>query len=78
MDPLYATIEEFAAEGFHAYRVPLSTMSCDSVEVDQLASTHLPGPDHRAAFSTTPLCGVRWSTALGEAVAIRRCTGQAR
>jgi hypothetical protein len=56
--------------GVHPYRVPLSSMSHDAAKADQLAASHLTGPDHRAAFSTAPLCGVWRSVALGQAVAI--------
>ena len=71
MEPLHATIEEFAAEGLHSHRVLLPSMSHDEVEADQLASSHLVGPHHRAAIIAAPLCGVRRSIALSQAVADR-------
>jgi hypothetical protein len=41
----------------------------DEAKTDQLAPTHLAEPHHRAAFKTAPLSGVRWPSALGQAVA---------
>jgi hypothetical protein len=68
MNPLDATIEEFAADGY-ARRVLLPSMPCDPAEADQLAPSHLDGPDHRTTLSTATLRGVRWSVALSQAVA---------
>ena len=48
----------------------LPSMSRDKTKADQLAPSHLALSHHRAAFSTPALCGVRWSFALGQAVAI--------
>ena len=53
MDPLHATIEEFAAGG---YTHVDCSMPHDEVEADQLASPHLAGPDHRAAIGASALC----------------------
>jgi hypothetical protein len=64
MDPLHATIEEFAAGGLYACPVLLPPMPHDEVEADQLAPSHLDGTHHRAAFSTVALCRVRRSVAL--------------
>ena len=50
----------------------LPSMSHDEVEADQLAPSHLDGTYHRAAISTAPLCEVRWSASIGQAVASRR------
>ena len=69
MDSLHGTIEEFAAEGFFPYRVPLPSMPHDEAKTDQLAPSHLDGPHHRAALSPAALCGVRRSIALRQAVA---------
>jgi hypothetical protein len=38
-------------------------------KANQVAPTHLAEPHHRAAFKTAPLSGVRWTSALGQAVA---------
>ena len=77
MDPLHATIEEFAAEGFT--HVECYCPRCRLIRLRPIS--WLPrisiGTGHRAAFSTTALCGVRWSAALGEAVAIGRRVRQA-
>jgi hypothetical protein len=40
-------------------------MPRDEVAADQLASAHLNGTHHRAAFSATALCRMRRSAALG-------------
>ena len=42
-------------------RVLLPSIPHDEVEADQLASSHLVGPYHRATVGTAPLCGVRRS-----------------
>ena len=55
MDPLRATIEEFAADGYR-HVVLLPSTPHDEVEADQLVSPHLAGPDHRAAIGATALC----------------------
>ena len=55
MDPLRATIEEFAADGY-GHVVLLPSTPHDEVEADQLVSPHLAGPDHRAAIGATALC----------------------
>ena len=55
----------------------LPAMPRDQAEADQLAPSHLDGPHHRAAISTAPLCEVRRSIALGQAVATGRRAGQA-
>jgi hypothetical protein len=47
-------------------------MSRDKAEADQLAPAHFIGTDHRAAFGAPTVCGVRWTAALGQAVAIGR------
>ena len=52
-------------------------MPRDQAAANQLASPHLAWPHHRAALSAAPLCGVRWSAALGQAVAIGRRASQA-
>ena len=44
-------------------------MPHDEVEADKLASPHLDGPYHRSTVGAAPLCGVRRSVALGQAVA---------
>ena len=76
MDPLHATIEEFAADDYHARRVLLPSMPHDATEADQLAPSHLDGTYHRTAFSTAALCGVRRSASLGQAVAIEDVLGK--
>ena len=43
MDPLHATIEEFAADGYTHIEVTSPPMSHDKVETDQLAPAHLDG-----------------------------------
>jgi hypothetical protein len=71
MDPLHATVEECAAEGF---TLLLPSMSLDEA-TDELAPAHLFGPYRRAAFITASLCRVRRSIALGQAVAAGRRVG---
>ena len=41
----------------------------DQAKADQLAPSHFDGTNHRAAFSTAPLRGMRWARLLGQAVA---------
>jgi hypothetical protein len=76
MDPLHATIEEFAAEGFTHIEC-----HCPRCRVFRLrrsvASSTFDGTEYRAAFSTNPVCGVRWTAAFGRAVATKRRAGQA-
>ena len=43
MDPLHATIEEFAAEGLHAHRVLLPALPRDPLATNELAAAHLDG-----------------------------------
>ena len=69
MDPLHATIEEFAAEGFTHFECHLPALPRDEVEADELAPSHLDGADPRATIRAAPLCRLRWSIALGQAVA---------
>jgi hypothetical protein len=57
--------------------VPLPSLSRDKDEANQVASPNLDGPNHSAAFSAAALCGMRWAAALGQAMAIRGCAGQA-
>ena len=52
-------------------------MPHDEVEADQLASPHLDGTYHRAAFSTAALCEVRRASSIGKAVANGGHAGQA-
>ena len=55
-------------------RLLLPAMSHDEVETDQLAPSHLDGPDHRAVIRAVALCGVRQSVALGQTVQIAGCS----
>ena len=65
MDPLHATIEEFAAEGYTHVECHCPRCRVIQIEANQLASAYFDGSDHRAAFSAATLCGVRWSASLG-------------
>jgi hypothetical protein len=56
MDQLRATIEEFAACGYTHVEFHCPPMLRDQVEANQLASTHITGPQHRTAFKAAPLC----------------------
>ena len=77
MDPLHATIEEFAADGYTHVECYLPSMPRDEAEADQLAPSHLDGPHHRTAIRAASLCGVRRSASLGQAVANGGRAGQA-
>src|SRR5262245_11927316 len=55
--------------GLHPHCLYLPAMPHDQVEADQLASSHVAGPNNRAAFSSPSLRRVWWSVALGQAVA---------
>ena len=59
MDPLHATMEEFAADGYTHVECfgPRCRMK---TEADKLASSNLDGTYHRAAFSTATLCGAHY------------------
>jgi hypothetical protein len=57
--------------------VLLPAMPCHQTEADQLASSHVAGPDNCTTVGTVALRGMRWSIALGQAVANVRCAGQA-
>ena len=60
MDPLRATIEEFAAEGPHPHRVLLPAISHDQAKAVKLASPNLDGTNRRnfprgsAVLNATP------------------------
>ena len=57
MDPVHATIEEFAADGYTHVELLLPVTSRDQAAADQLASPHRSGPHHRAGFAV-------WSAAI--------------
>jgi hypothetical protein len=71
MDPLHATVEECAAEGF---TLLLPSMSLDEA-TDELAPAHLYGPNHGAVFGAAALCRVQRSTSLRKAMAAGRRVG---
>ena len=78
MDPLHATIEEFAADGYTHVECYLPAMPHDEAEADQLASSSLDGTGpSRAAISTAALCGMRRLGSLSQAGANRRCAREA-
>jgi hypothetical protein len=58
MDPLHATIEDFAAEGFTHIECHCPPMSDDKAKADQLAPSHLSGANYRATVRASPLLGV--------------------
>ena len=45
MDPLHATIEEFAADGYTRVEYFLPAMPRDEIEVDRLVTGTQPAPD---------------------------------
>jgi len=49
--------------------VRLPALPHDQVEADQLADSHLVGPDHRATVSTAPLRGGRRTDPLSQTIA---------
>ena len=54
MDPLHATIEEFATDGFtHVECCPRCRVT--RLRADELATSHLYGADHRAAIGAVQL-----------------------
>ena len=58
MDPLHATIEEFAADGYtHVMLLPSTPH--DEVEADQLASSHLDGFRNLTTVGAASLRGAR-------------------
>ena len=73
MNPLHATLEEFAADGYTHVECFCPAMPHDEVEADKLASPHLDGPYHQSTVGAAPLCGVRKSVALDQAVANGGC-----
>jgi len=76
MDPLHATIEAFAVEGFTHIECYCPSMPHDEVKANRLAAAHLFGPDHRAVISTAALRGMRWPATLGQTVAIGECASK--
>ena len=52
-------------------------MSLDETEAYSLASPYLARTDHRTTLGTAPLRGMRWSAALGQAMAGGRLARQA-
>ena len=49
--------------------VRLPALPHDQVEADQLADSHLVGPDYRATVSAAPLRGVRRTDPLSQTIA---------
>ena len=71
MDPLHATFEEFAADGFT--QIECHCPRCRVTRLRPISWLPIFGPYRRAALSTAALC----SAALGQALAIVRRARQA-
>ena len=69
MNPLHATIEEFAAEGYSHVECFCPRCRRDQAQAYRLVTQNIAGPHYRAALGEASLCGVRRSIALGQAVA---------
>jgi hypothetical protein len=76
MDPLHATIEEFAADGYS--HVQCYCPRCRAMRLRPIS--WLPRISLGltiAALSTAALCRVRWAGSLAQALAIGGCVGEA-
>jgi len=76
VDPLHATIEEFAAEGYT--HVECFCPRCRVIYAsDEPASENLDGTHARCAGSSASMRWVRWGAAIRQAVAVGGCAWEA-
>jgi len=69
MDPLHATIEEFAVDGYTHIECCRPRCRVISPAADELASKDFDGANYRAALGKIALRGMRRPTALSQAMA---------
>ena len=69
MNPLHATIEEFAAEGYTHVEANCPRCRVIRLTANRPASENLDGAHARLARAPAAMRRLRWSAAVGQAVA---------